>query len=137
MERKIRILVAEADSVFRDMVEESLRESRSSYHLKKVSTGEKCLQELKREKFDVLLLDHTLPDGDGLDWLRKFNDQGIGILFPLALELYELSPRLLKKGEMRPHNPWLSGIVTASVLLGGFMLRYVVVYAGQMAKIVS
>ena len=79
MERKIRILVAEADSVFRQMVEESLQESRSSYLLKKVSTGERCLQELKREKFDVLLLDHTLPDGDGLDWLRKFNDQGIGI----------------------------------------------------------
>jgi formate-dependent nitrite reductase membrane component NrfD len=62
---------------------------------------------------------------------------GIGILLPLALELYELSPRLLGKGEMRPHSPWLSGVVTASVLLGGFMLRYVVVYAGQMAKIVS
>ncbi|RPJ37502.1 MAG: hypothetical protein EHM27_13000 [Deltaproteobacteria bacterium] len=62
---------------------------------------------------------------------------GIGILLPLSLELYELSPRLLRKGEMRPHSPWLSGVVTASVLLGGFMLRYVVVYAGQMAKIVS
>ena len=59
------------------------------------------------------------------------------LLLPLALELYELSPRLLKKGEMRPHSPWLSGVVTASVLLGGFMLRYVVVYAGQMAKIIS
>jgi formate-dependent nitrite reductase membrane component NrfD len=62
---------------------------------------------------------------------------GIGILLPLSLELYELSPRLLKKGEMRPHSPWLSGVVSASVLLGGFMLRYVVVYAGQMAKIIS
>jgi formate-dependent nitrite reductase membrane component NrfD len=62
---------------------------------------------------------------------------GIGILLPLTLEIYELSPRLLRKGEMRPHSPWLSGVVTASVLLGGFVLRYVVVYAGQMAKIVS
>ncbi len=79
MERKIRILAAEADSVFRGLVEESLQQSRSSYRLKKVSTGEKCLQELKKQKFDVLLLDHTLPDGDGLDWLRKFNEQGIGI----------------------------------------------------------
>ncbi|RPJ41676.1 MAG: response regulator, partial [Deltaproteobacteria bacterium] len=78
MDRKIRILVAEADSVFRQMVEEALQESRSSYLLKKVSTGERCLQELKREKFDVLLLDHTLPDGDGLDWLRKFNEEAVG-----------------------------------------------------------
>jgi PAS domain S-box-containing protein len=79
VDRKIRILVAEADSVFRKMVEESLQQSRSSYLLKKVSTGAKCLQELKKEKFDVLLLDHTLPDGEGLDWLREFNEQGIGI----------------------------------------------------------
>lgn len=62
---------------------------------------------------------------------------GVGIFLPFGLELYELSPRLLRKGEMRAHSPWLSGVVTASVLLGGFTLRYVVVYAGQMAKIVA
>ena len=38
--------------------------------------------------------------------------------------------------ELRAHNPWISGAVTASVLLGGFILRYVVVYAGQMAKVI-
>jgi PAS domain S-box-containing protein len=79
MDRKIRILAAEADSGFRKMVEDALRESRGSYVLKKVSTGEECLKHLKKEKFDVLLLDHTLPDGDGLDWLRKFNEEGVGI----------------------------------------------------------
>jgi PAS domain S-box-containing protein len=79
MDRKIRILVAEADSVFRKMVEESLCESRGFYLLQKVSTGEECLKSLKKEKFDVLLLDHTLPDGDGLDWLRKFNEEGVGV----------------------------------------------------------
>jgi PAS domain S-box-containing protein len=79
MDRKIRILVAEADSVFRKMVEDSLRESRSAYVLKKVSTGEDCLKNLKKERYDVLLLDHTLPDGDGLDWLRKFNEEGVGV----------------------------------------------------------
>lgn len=61
---------------------------------------------------------------------------GIGILLPLGLELYELFPRLIKEVELRAHNPWISGAVTASVLLGGFVLRYVVVYAGQMAKVI-
>jgi two-component system, NtrC family, sensor kinase len=79
MNRKIRILVAEADSVFRKMVEDSLSESRSAYFLKNVATGEKCLRELQNGKFDVLLLDHALPDGDGLDWLRRFNERGVGI----------------------------------------------------------
>ena len=38
---------------------------------------------------------------------------------------------------MREHNPWISGAVTVSVLAGGFILRYVIVYAGQVAKIVA
>lgn len=59
---------------------------------------------------------------------------GLGILFPLVLELYELLPHFIKRLQLREHNPWLSGVVTASVLMGGFVLRYVVVYAGQMSQ---
>ena len=60
---------------------------------------------------------------------------GVGMLFPLALEVYELLPHFIKHVAMREHNPWVSGVVTTSVLLGGFMLRYVVVYAGQVAQV--
>ncbi len=45
---------------------------------------------------------------------------GLGILFPLALELYELVPHFIKHLQL---------------LMGGFVLRYVVVYAGQMSQI--
>jgi formate-dependent nitrite reductase membrane component NrfD len=45
---------------------------------------------------------------------------GLGILFPL-----------------REHNPWISMAVAASVLVGGFLLRYVVVYAGQVSQVIS
>jgi formate-dependent nitrite reductase membrane component NrfD len=62
---------------------------------------------------------------------------GVGILFPLALGLYELIPHFIKGAELREYNPWVTGVVTTSVLLGGFMLRYVVIYAGQMAQIIS
>jgi len=62
---------------------------------------------------------------------------GVGIIFPLALETYELAPHFIKRVNLRAHNPWISGITTASVLLGGFMLRYVVVYAGQIAHVLS
>ncbi len=62
---------------------------------------------------------------------------GLGILFPLALEVYELIPHFIKHVALREHNPWISGAVTASVLFGGFLLRYVVVYAGQMAQVIA
>jgi len=62
---------------------------------------------------------------------------GLGILLPLLLEIYELIPHFIKHVALREHNPWISGAVTASVLLGGFLLRYVVVYAGQVAGVIS
>jgi formate-dependent nitrite reductase membrane component NrfD len=62
---------------------------------------------------------------------------GIGILLPLALEVYELIPHYIVHVELKEHNPWISGIITTSVLVGGFTMRYIVVYAGQMAQIIS
>ena len=61
----------------------------------------------------------------------------VGVLFPLSLEVYELIPHFISRTAMREHNPWISGLVTVSVLIGGFFLRYVVVYAGQVAQIVT
>jgi formate-dependent nitrite reductase membrane component NrfD len=62
---------------------------------------------------------------------------GVGILLPLALEVYELIPHYIWQVELREHNPWISGIITTSVLIGGFTMRYVVIYAGQIAQVIS
>jgi len=61
----------------------------------------------------------------------------VGVLLPLSLEVYELIPHFIHRSAMLEHNPWISGVVTLSVLAGGFVLRYVVVYAGQAANIVA
>lgn len=61
----------------------------------------------------------------------------LGVMFPLILELYELVPHFTRRAAMRDHNPWISGAVSLSVLVGGFVLRYVVVYAGQAAQIIA
>ena len=79
MGREIRILIAEEDIAFLKMIEDSLKESGGLYQIEKVYSGEACLKKLQSEKFDILLLDHFLPDGKGLNWLRRFNEMGIGI----------------------------------------------------------
>ena len=56
---------------------------------------------------------------------------GVGLFLPLSLELYELIPHFVRRTALREHNPWISGVVAVAVLTGGFILRYVVVYAGQ------
>ncbi|OGP68214.1 MAG: hypothetical protein A2170_14495 [Deltaproteobacteria bacterium RBG_13_53_10] len=62
---------------------------------------------------------------------------GVGVILPLCLEVYELIPHYIVHVELREHNPWISGIITTSVLVGGFSMRYVVIYAGQLAQIIS
>ena len=92
MDKKIRILVAEKDSTFIRMMEDSLRASGSLYQTEKVSSGEECLRKLRKERFDILLLDHSLSDGEGLNWLRRFNELGIGI--PTVFVTAKGDPRL-------------------------------------------
>jgi formate-dependent nitrite reductase membrane component NrfD len=54
----------------------------------------------------------------------------LGIALPLAIEGYELFPVILKAGAAR-YSLALSAASGILVLVGGFLLRYVFVYAGQ------
>ena len=92
LDKRIRILVAEQDTSFVKMTEDSLKASGSLYYIEKVSSGEQCLKMLQREKFDILLLDHSLPDGEGLNWLRRFHELGIGV--PTIFVTAQGDPRL-------------------------------------------
>jgi len=56
----------------------------------------------------------------------------LGILLPLAIEGYELLPVTHKASATR-HSLELSAASSALVLAGGFVLRYVFVYAGQVS----
>jgi len=100
MSREILILIAEENPDFVKMVEDSLRESGGLYRLEVVSSGKACLKKLQGEKFDILLLDHSLPDGSGLKWLRRFNEMGIGIptIFVTAKGDPQMSVQAMKEG---------------------------------------
>ncbi|MHC5791822.1 response regulator, partial [Streptococcus pyogenes] len=74
------------------MIEQSLSESGGTYVLGKVPSGQECLKKLQEEKFDILLLDHLLSDGEGLDWLRRINESGVGI--PTIFVTAKGDPRL-------------------------------------------
>jgi PAS domain S-box-containing protein len=74
------------------MTEASLKASGSPYYIEKVSSGEQCLRMLQSEKFDILLLDHSLSDGEGLNWLRRFHELGIGV--PTIFVTAQGDPRL-------------------------------------------
>ena len=58
---------------------------------------------------------------------------GLGLLVPLAIEVYELAPSLLK-GHAFHGDRNLALTASGLVLFGGFLLRYIFVYAGQLSS---
>ncbi len=56
----------------------------------------------------------------------------VGLLIPLAIEGFELFPVIWKEAAVKYSRLW-GGLSAAMVLVGGFMLRYVFVYAGQLS----
>lgn len=57
---------------------------------------------------------------------------GLGLLLPLAIELGEMTPVLVSKSALHARK-WLVGVTAVLILSGGFLLRYVFVFAGQMS----
>ena len=57
----------------------------------------------------------------------------LGLSLPLVLELWEIRPVLLDRPGFQPGR-WLAGASAALVIFGGFVLRYVFVYANQMSS---
>lgn len=70
-----------------------------------------------------------MPGGElsGMFWFWVVT---IGLLVPAALELFMMFPHMLGKLGYTCHRR-MDIIVSIAVLIGGFMLRYVVVVAGQ------
>lgn len=56
----------------------------------------------------------------------------LGLLLPLAIEGFELYPVVWKEAAVKYSRLW-GGLSATMVLVGGFMLRYVFVYAGQVS----
>lgn len=57
---------------------------------------------------------------------------GLGLLAPLSVEIWEMAPAVIS-GRPVHHRRGLATFAGALVLFGGYMLRYVFVYAGQMS----
>jgi len=57
---------------------------------------------------------------------------GLGLLLPLGIESYEAVPALLSRRTAH-YNRDLAAVTAALVLVGGFVLRYIFVFAGQMS----
>ncbi len=65
-----RVLYAEDDPTDRELTLHHLCRSAPDLHVQVVGTGRATLETLRRDTFDLVLLDYRLPDVDGLQLLR-------------------------------------------------------------------
>lgn len=72
--QKIRVLLVEDDDVDREAVERAMRKPDTPYSLETAATESDARDALKREDFDVILLDYDLGISTGLDLLPFTGD---------------------------------------------------------------
>lgn len=78
----MRIAVLDDDRLLLEMMERVIQEMGNTCQL--YETGQACLQELRRETFDMLIVDWELPDTSGpevIRWARQHLDASLPILF--------------------------------------------------------
>jgi PAS domain S-box-containing protein len=71
MSAELRVLYAEDDPVDADLTQEHFASVAPDVVLDVVDSGEQCLARLAQGSYDALLLDHHLPDMDGVAVLRQ------------------------------------------------------------------
>jgi len=59
-----------------------------------------------------------------------------GLLVPLAIELFEVFPAFVRKVHTK-WNPVLGVLSSLLIIVGGYLLRYVVTYGGQMSGMIE
>ena len=71
----LQILVVDDDEVDRGVVLRALRQGPGALHVTAVATLQKAREALERAAYHCAILDHNLPDGDGLGLIRELSDE--------------------------------------------------------------
>jgi len=75
-----KILVIEDDPEIRELVVRLLK--KEQFQVDEVDSGEQALQKLKKERYDLLVLDWMLPGLDGVELTRVLKSKDFGIETP-------------------------------------------------------
>lgn len=71
MNNAVRVLYAEDNPQVALLTHQHLHLCAPEFDVEVVNAGQRCLERLSEEQFDLLLLNHRLPDMDGLNVLRS------------------------------------------------------------------
>jgi len=84
-----KILLAEDDDMSRDIIRTRL--ARNGHEVTAVSNGAECVAQAQQERFDVFILDISMPVKDGLQTLRELKTLPATSVIPaLALSAHSM-----------------------------------------------
>ena len=98
----MRILIADDHPIFRAGVKEILLKEKDVESIGEADTGHKVLELARKRRWDVVLLDLTMPGKDGLQVLPELRRERpeLPILVLSAHPEDQLALRLLKSGDI-------------------------------------
>ena len=96
----MRILIADDHPIFRAGVKEILLKEKDVESIGEADTGHKVLELARKQRWDVVLLDLTMPGKDGLEALQELRRErpALPILVLSAHPEDQLALRLLRSG---------------------------------------
>jgi DNA-binding NarL/FixJ family response regulator len=95
----MRILIVDDHDVIRQSLEMIIQSEFPHTECTKLENGASCIDLLKKEKFDLLILDMNLPDMDGItltEWIRQYDPAQLILIFSMnptgvyAKKLYQM-----------------------------------------------
>ncbi len=99
-DKPIRLLLVEDNAGDARLFQEYLKESGGAFHLEHLTRLSSCLESLRKNPADVVVLDLTLPDGTGLETFDQVHQTAphVPILILTGNEDQKLAMESLKKG---------------------------------------
>jgi len=96
----VRVLLVEDDSKDAFLVERMLKSGDGLFNLSRVAWLEEGIALLRKEPFDVALLDLKLPDAEGLDTITQLQKAApnVPILVLTGLEAEDLALQAMRRG---------------------------------------
>lgn len=109
MKRREKILIVDDEEIMRSSLTDWLRED--GYETVAVDSGKKAIEEVKKEKFSVALIDLKMPEMDGIQTMkevRKFQ-KALPVIIITAYATVDTAVQAIKEGAYdylpKPFNP--------------------------------
>lgn len=81
--RTFRLLIVDDDKMNGSIIQKRLQ--KRDYHCDYVSSGEECLEVLKTQSYDLILLDVIMPGLSGLEVLQKIREEKNNFELPIIM----------------------------------------------------